>query len=140
MVTKRETLEEGRIGRLGLAYIHNGPVTNLLYSSGKYIQYSVIALQEKNLEENGYICICMANSPCCTPQSNTTLSLYTNKIYFKRTQKTKTNHHFLLVKAQTLEQVFSLHDWNQAQAIQDKWLSLLFENICGSYIYRRLKD
>ena len=46
----------------------------LLYSTGNYIQYPVINHNGKEYEkENVYICKCITESLCCTPESNTTL-------------------------------------------------------------------
>ena len=43
---------------------------DLLYSYGKSIQYSVITSMGEYLKKNEYIC--MADSLCCTPDTNTT--------------------------------------------------------------------
>ena len=61
---------------------------DLLHSSGKSIQYSVIAYMRKESEKEWiYTCICMTESLCCTPKTNTTLShLYFTKIYLKELQ------------------------------------------------------
>jgi len=53
---------------LYLKYITN---KNLLYSTGNSAQYSVITKWERNLKENKYI----TESLCCTPETNTTLSI-----------------------------------------------------------------
>ena len=48
---------------------------NLLYSTGKYLQYLIIIYNEKNLKMNMYIftCMCTAEPPCCIPETNTIL-------------------------------------------------------------------
>ena len=50
---------------------------DLLYSTGNSTQYSIITYKGENLKENGYIYIyiyiCIYESLCCTPETNTTL-------------------------------------------------------------------
>ena len=46
---------------------------NLLYSTGKSTQYSVMAYMGKESKKRVDICICITNSLCCTPESNTAL-------------------------------------------------------------------
>ena len=48
---------------------------DLLYSTGKSIQYSVIAYMGKeSKKKDGYMCICVADSLCYTSETNTTWS------------------------------------------------------------------
>ena len=49
----------------------------LLYSTGNYIQYSMINHNGKEYEKE-YICICMIKSLCCTAEINTLKINYTS--------------------------------------------------------------
>ena len=44
----------------------------LLYSTGNYTQYPVTNHNGKEYEKE-YLCICITESLCCTPETNTTL-------------------------------------------------------------------
>ena len=44
----------------------------LLYSTGNYIQYPVINHNGREYEAE-YICLCITESLCCAPETNTTL-------------------------------------------------------------------
>ena len=61
--------------KLGLTYsqLYIRQVTNknLLYSTGNSTQYSVKAYMGK--ESKRQVGICLINSLCCTPETNTTL-------------------------------------------------------------------
>ena len=59
---------------------------DLLYNLGKSIQCSVIEYPVNTLgrylRKNEYICVCMADSLCYTPETNSIVRhLYSNKIY-----------------------------------------------------------
>ena len=67
-------VRELRIDMYTLLYIEwiNNKV--LLYSAGNYIQYPVINDNGKEYEKECiYIYICITESLCCTPETNTTL-------------------------------------------------------------------
>ena len=59
----------------GKVDINNPDNKDLLHSTGNYIQYLVINYNgkepEKNIHKTEYICI--TESLCCTPETNTTL-------------------------------------------------------------------
>ena len=76
MVTRGEKVGGGMdwevgIGIYTLLYIKFIGNKDPPYSSGKSIPYCKIAYMGN--EKNGHICICTANSLCCTLETNTTL-------------------------------------------------------------------
>ena len=76
MVTKGEgeggINQEFGINRYALLYIKWITNKDLLYSTGNYTQYFVIACKGKE-SENEYMYLYMAESLYCTPETNTTL-------------------------------------------------------------------
>ena len=68
----RDKLGAG-IRRCKLLYVKQINNKVLLYSTGNYIQYPVIIHNGKEYEKNTYISICITESLCCTPETNTTL-------------------------------------------------------------------
>ena len=44
-----------------------------LYSTGNSTQCSVVTLNGKEIQKRGHICIHIADSFCCTAETNTTL-------------------------------------------------------------------
>ena len=54
-------------------YIKQVTNKNLPYSTGDSTQYSVMAYMGENLKKKVDICICVTDSPCHTPETNTTL-------------------------------------------------------------------
>ena len=46
---------------------------DLLYSTRKSTQYSVMAYMGRESKKRVDICICVTDSLCCTPATNTTL-------------------------------------------------------------------
>ena len=48
---------------------------DLLYSTWNYIQYRVIRCNGKNVKMKMcvYVCVCVTESLCCVPETNTTL-------------------------------------------------------------------
>ena len=54
---------------------------DLLYSTGNYTQHSVITYMGKESEKRIDICIYTTESFCCTPESNTTLSVNYTSIF-----------------------------------------------------------
>ena len=59
-----------------LLYVKRVTNKNLLYSTGNSIQYSVMAYMGKDSKKKKKrvdICICITDSLCCTPETNTTL-------------------------------------------------------------------
>ena len=69
------------ISRYKLLYI--GQINNkvLLYSTENYIHYLVITYIGKESEKE-YICIYMAESLCCTSETNTTLYINYSQRFF----------------------------------------------------------
>ena len=63
---------ESWISRYKLLYIKYINNKVLLYSTGNYIQYPVINHNGKEYEKE-YVHICITESLCCTPETNTTL-------------------------------------------------------------------
>ena len=55
-----------------LLYIKQISNKNLWYSTGNSTQYSVMAYMGKESKKVD-ICICITDSLCCTPETNTTL-------------------------------------------------------------------
>ena len=73
MVTKGETLLRDRLEgwdwHIHITYTKLIGIEDLQYSLGKSLQYSVISCMRREYEKkNGYICICVADSLCCTPK------------------------------------------------------------------------
>ena len=64
--------QEFGINTCTLLYIKQVNNKDLLYSTGNYIQYLVITYNGKEYEKV-YISICITESLCCTPETNTTL-------------------------------------------------------------------
>ena len=56
-----------------LQYIKQITNKDLLYSTGNSTQYSVMAYMGKDSRKRVNICICITDSLCCTPETNTTL-------------------------------------------------------------------
>ena len=62
------------ISRCKLLYQYIEWINNkvLMYSTGNYIQYPMINYSRKEYEKE-YVYICITESLCCTPETNTTL-------------------------------------------------------------------
>ena len=83
MVTKGnsgggELNEEFGINIYTLPYIKQVNNKDLLYSAGSYTQYLVITYNGKKSEKayihtHIYMCVCVSESLCCPPETNTTL-------------------------------------------------------------------
>ena len=78
MVTKGERGGGGINWETGIdiytvLYIKPKTNKNLLYSTGNSTQYSVMAYMGKESKNRVDICICITDSLCCTPKTNTTL-------------------------------------------------------------------
>ena len=56
-----------------LLYIKEITNKDLLYSTGNSTQYSVMAYMGKESKKRMDICICITDSLCCTPETNTAL-------------------------------------------------------------------
>ena len=69
---ERGTDWEIGIGIYTLLYTKSFGNKDLIYSSRKSIQYSVIAYVGKEFKKYGYICTCMADSLHNTPKTNIT--------------------------------------------------------------------
>ena len=61
------------IGTYTLLYIKEITNKDLLYSSGNSTQYSVMTFMGEESKKRQDICICITDSLCCTPDTNTTL-------------------------------------------------------------------
>ena len=74
MIIKGEMGEgKGRdklISRYKLLYIKQTNNKVLLYSTGNYVQYLIINYNGKEYEKES---VCITESLCCTPETNTTL-------------------------------------------------------------------
>ena len=80
MVAQREGLGEGRIGSLRLTDANCYIEQVLLYSTGNYIQYSVVNHDRKNMEMILYIYVCIAKSlGCIVEMTNIVSQLPFNK-------------------------------------------------------------
>ena len=80
MVTKGEggcvggINQEFGTNRYILLYVTQVNKKDLVYCTGDYIQYLVITYSGKESEkEHMYMYICMSESLCCTPETNTTI-------------------------------------------------------------------
>ena len=67
-----DKLEHG-INKCTLPYIKQINNKDLLQSTGNYIQYLVINYNGKESEKKNIMHICITESLCCTPETNTTL-------------------------------------------------------------------
>ena len=94
MVTKGEggVNKEFGINRYTLLYVKQMNNKDLLYSTGHYIQYLVITYSGKEYEKHIYIYICITESLCCTPETNTTLLINYTPIKKKQTNKPVNTH------------------------------------------------
>ena len=54
-----------------LLYIKQVTIKDLLYSTEKYTQYSIITYMRKVIKRMT-ICTHVTDAPCCTPETNTT--------------------------------------------------------------------
>ena len=70
---QEEINSEFGINRYTVLYIKQINNKNLLYNTGNYIQYAIIAYNGKESEKEKTIYICIAESLCCTVESSTTL-------------------------------------------------------------------
>ena len=68
-----------------------------MYSTGNYSQYLVITYNGKKSEKKKDMCICITESLCCMPETNTTLNqLYFNN-FFKLSGKATSPVIFFLI-------------------------------------------
>ena len=65
--------QEYGINRYKQLYLKQISNKDLLYSTGNYIQYLVITYNGKEFEKEQITCICITESFCCIPETNTTL-------------------------------------------------------------------
>ena len=64
--------QEFEINVYTLLYVKQIANKDLLYSTGNYTQYFVITFKVKEFEKE-YIYICITESLCCTPETNTAM-------------------------------------------------------------------
>ena len=59
----------------------------LMYSTGNYIQYSLMNCNEKNKKKNIYFCMCVTESVCCATELKATLKISHTSIQFFRKEQ-----------------------------------------------------
>ena len=63
-----------------------------LNSTGNYIQYPTISHNGKTVKKNIYVYVCITESFCCTPETNTTLYINCASVkYVKKQQQQRRN-------------------------------------------------